>query len=116
MRLILVRHGQTDSNVARALDTEAPGADLTDLGREQADELATALGDEPVDAVYASHLVRSRRTAAPLAAKLGLPVEVREGVREIRAGELEMRSDEDSVRVYLETVLRWIEGETALRM
>ena len=37
MRLILIRHGQTHSNVAHALDTTVPGADLTDLGREQAD-------------------------------------------------------------------------------
>ena len=36
-RLHLVRHGQTPSNVAGALDTALPGAPLTELGREQAE-------------------------------------------------------------------------------
>src|SRR5665811_2544112 len=36
MRLILGRHGQTGSNISRALDTTEPGPDLTDLGPAQA--------------------------------------------------------------------------------
>ena len=32
MRLILVRHGQTPSNIERLLDTGAPGPGLTELG------------------------------------------------------------------------------------
>ena len=43
MRLFLVRHGQTHANVARQLDTAVPGVDLTDTGREQAQELADRL-------------------------------------------------------------------------
>ena len=35
-RLVLVRHGQSHGNVERRLDTRPPGAELTDLGREQA--------------------------------------------------------------------------------
>ena len=34
--LILLRHGQTTSNVDRLLDTRLPGAALTELGQEQA--------------------------------------------------------------------------------
>lgn len=34
--LILLRHGQTTSNVDRKLDTLVPGAPLTQLGEEQA--------------------------------------------------------------------------------
>nr|WP_284288846.1 histidine phosphatase family protein [Angustibacter aerolatus] len=89
MRLILVRHGQTPSNVQRLLDTAVPGADLTDLGRQQAERVPTGLADEPVEAVYASTLVRTQQTAGPLAAALGLDVQVRDGLREITAGDLE---------------------------
>ena len=53
MRLILIRHGQTSSNVADLLDTGEPGADLTELGREQAAVLPQSLAGEEVDAVYA---------------------------------------------------------------
>jgi len=43
MRLILIRHGQTVSNVGGLLDTAHPGADLTPLGRQQAGSLVTTL-------------------------------------------------------------------------
>ena len=35
MRLILVRHGQTSSNVGHHLDTAAPGADLLPMVKPQ---------------------------------------------------------------------------------
>ena len=40
MRLLLVRHGQTMSNVDRVLDTKVPGAPLTEEGRAQASAFA----------------------------------------------------------------------------
>ena len=42
-RLVLVRHGQSLSNVERRLDTRPPGRELTDLGREQARTFAREL-------------------------------------------------------------------------
>ena len=36
MRLLLLRHGQTESNVIGALDTAVPGAPLNELGLRQA--------------------------------------------------------------------------------
>lgn len=111
MRLLLVRHGQTSSNVDHLLDTAVPGADLTDLGREQAAALVELLAPEGVQAVTASTLVRTRQTAAPLADHLGLVVGVDDGLREIEAGDLEMRGDEDSVRRYLAVVAAWLEGD-----
>jgi broad specificity phosphatase PhoE len=116
MRLILVRHGQTSSNVAGLLDTDEPGAGLTGLGLEQAAALPDVLRDESIEVLYASTLVRTQQTAAPLASFLGLEVRVREGVREVRAGTLEMRGDETSVQVYLETTFAWSSGDVHVRM
>src|SRR5688500_9156051 len=45
---------------------------LTDVGRARADALARALGDSGVKAIYTSQYVRTRATAEPLAARLGL--------------------------------------------
>ena len=42
-----MRHGQTHGNVARRLDTLPPGAELTDLGREQARTFARGLPRRP---------------------------------------------------------------------
>ncbi|GAA3381652.1 histidine phosphatase family protein [Cryptosporangium minutisporangium] len=116
MRLILIRHGQTPSNVAHLLDTAVPGPGLTELGHEQAAALPEVLADEDIDAIYVSTLVRTHLTAAPLAAARGLQPLVRDGLREVAAGDLEMRSDEDAVHTYLTTLFGWSQGDLELRM
>jgi len=111
MRLTLVRHGQTPSNVRGLLDTGAPGPGLTALGEEQADALPAFLADPAIERIYVSRLIRTHLTAAPLLARRGLaPVEL-PGVHEVEAGSLEMRGDEAAVRQYLETAFSWGIGE-----
>ncbi|MEY9995676.1 broad specificity phosphatase PhoE [Streptomyces sp. V4I8] len=108
MRLLLVRHGQTPSNVDHLLDTGVPGAGLTALGEQQAAVLPEALADEDIEAVYASTLIRTQLTAAPLAAARGL---------EVFAGDLEMvRGDTEQGVLYMRTVFAWAAGDTGLRM
>ncbi|WP_449373586.1 histidine phosphatase family protein [Arthrobacter psychrolactophilus] len=115
MRLILIRHGQTSSNIGHHLDTREPGANLTDLGHEQAQALPAVLEGTTIEAIYASTLLRTQQTAAPLAAALGLEVNVRAGLREISAGTLEMANDDASIEAYLSVALGWAEGsENAL--
>lgn len=93
MRLILIRHGETDCNVAHQLDTAYPGAPLNENGLAQAEALVEAIAHEPIDALYASTLTRAQQTAAPLAASRGLEVAVVDGIQEIAAGVEEMSDD-----------------------
>ena len=116
MRLLLIRHGQTPGNVLGQLDTAHPGPGLTPLGAEQAAALADSLGSQPIDALYASTLVRTQLTAEPLSYARGLDIEVRPGLHEIEAGRLESRSDRDSIRRYLETVYAWGLGDLGVAM
>ncbi|MEU1400821.1 histidine phosphatase family protein [Streptomyces sp. NPDC005728] len=117
MRLLLVRHGQIPSNVDHLLDTAVPGPGLTPLGERQAAALPRALAGEDIEALYASTLIRTRLTAAPLAAARGLEVIVRAGIREVSAGDLEMRpGDSPEGRQYMRTVFAWAAGDTALRI
>lgn len=111
MRLILIRHGQTPSNVIGALDTGRPGPGLTSLGALQAAAIPAALADEAIDAVYISPLTRTGLTAAPLAAARGLTPEVVEGLEEISAGRWEMRSDREAVQAYVGAARRWLTGD-----
>lgn len=111
MRLLLIRHGQTPNNVAGALDTGFPGAVLTPLGQAQAEALPEALLDVELAGLYASRLVRTQLTAAPLAADRGLEVVVTPGLEEIAAAEYEMRTDEEAVQAYVECVAGWMAGE-----
>jgi probable phosphoglycerate mutase len=117
VRLLLVRHGQTVANLDYLLDTAYPGTELTELGERQAAALPQTLADEDIAAVYASPLTRTRRTAAPLAAARGVDVLVRDGLREVFAGDLEMLpgGSEEGQR-YLRTVVAWMNGDTGLRM
>lgn len=111
MRLLLIRHGQTPSNVAGALDTARPGAGLTPLGNAQAAAIPSVLDAEELDGLYASVLTRTQLTGRPLAVARGLDVEVREGLEEISAGDFEMRSDGDAVQAYVEAGWRWVNGD-----
>lgn len=82
--LILVRHGQTQTNAeGRLLGRADPP--LTELGRRQAATLAAAVG--PVDRVVSSPLARARETAAVF----GAPVEIDERWIEVDYGEYEGR-------------------------
>lgn len=116
MRLYLARHGQTSSNVNKALDTAVPGADLTDLGQSQARELATRLEGEKIDTIYTSNLVRTHQTAAPLAERLGITPIEDERFGEVQAGEWEMLADELSMNSYIEVGKQWLTGNLTERM
>lgn len=93
MRLILIRHGETQSNVDRLLDTAHPGAPLTERGLLQAHDLAEAMTHEDIDALFVSTLTRAQQTAVPLSEQRGLEAIVIDGVHEIPAGVEEMNSD-----------------------
>ncbi|TAM64207.1 MAG: histidine phosphatase family protein [Mycobacterium sp.] len=83
----LVRHGQSEANAASRIDTAVPGAALTALGQQQARNVANVLAAKgPVAAIFASQLIRTQQTAAPLAAMLGMNVQVLPGLNEIDAG------------------------------
>lgn len=116
MRLLLIRHGQTSSNVKQLLDTAVPGPGLTNLGIRQAAAVPEALAEEKIGAIFASSQTRAQQTGAPLAEAFGLQVEVRDGVREITAGDLEMAGDEASVVHYISTIIAWIDDDRELRV
>ncbi len=111
MRLILVRHAETPGNVAGSLDTAPPGPGLTDRGQVQADALVDRFRDEPIDAIWSSGHLRAQLTAAPLAAHRGLTPIVRPALGEFSAGDLEGRSDEAALQVFLGVMHAWIAGD-----
>jgi glucosyl-3-phosphoglycerate phosphatase len=68
MRLLLVRHGQSEWNAGRILQGQADIA-LSALGREQADALAPAIAGLKPCRAMTSDLIRASETAA----RLGFP-------------------------------------------
>ena len=81
MKLHLVRHGHYPL-LNQALGGRAPHA-LSPLGQAQAAALARVFAQRPIAAVIASPVTRAMQTAAPIADRLGLPVEPDECFSEI---------------------------------
>jgi probable phosphoglycerate mutase len=116
MKLLLIRHGQTPGNVLGQLDTAHPGPGLTELGERQAEAMARSLANEPIGALYASTLIRTQITAAPLGKLHSLDVTVLDGLHEIEAGALEKLTDHESHKRYMGTVFAWAAGDLDVRM
>ncbi len=66
MRLILVRHGESEWNRIGRYQGQAD-ASLSELGLQQADALAHRLKSEQIDSIYTSPLQRARKTAEAIA-------------------------------------------------
>lgn len=110
MRLLLVRHGESEWNALGRLQGQADPP-LSELGRRQAAHVAARLCDEGVDVIVSSDLERARETAAPLARIVGLEVEPREDLREVDLGSWTGVSREQVVRDAPELWRRWrVEG------
>jgi probable phosphoglycerate mutase len=87
-RLYLVRHGATQLT-AEDRFAGAVGVELSDEGRWQAARLGERIRHEAIVAVYASPLSRTLETARIAAGPMDLPIETRDGLREIGHGRWE---------------------------
>ncbi|WP_432990334.1 histidine phosphatase family protein [Dactylosporangium sp. CA-233914] len=87
--LHLVRHGESEWNVARRLQGQTPYVPLTPRGHRQARATAEALRGTAARAVYTSDLLRARQTAEHIADVLDVPIRLRPDLRERCYGRLE---------------------------
>jgi isoleucyl-tRNA synthetase/bisphosphoglycerate-dependent phosphoglycerate mutase len=87
-----VRHGEAGHNVGRFYNSEAPGVDLTDNGKKQAEAAGEFLSSQKVDIIYCSPLARTIQTAQAIADKTGAKVIIDERLREVGSGEHERKS------------------------
>jgi len=88
MRLVLVRHGETEHNRGRVTLGRAD-VPLNELGRRQAEAVAAAVARYAPDAVYSSPLARALDTARAVGAACGCEVLVEPALIEMDVGELE---------------------------
>jgi len=89
VRVILVRHGETDWNKIRRIQGGGSDTQLNERGEQQAESLAFRLSQERIQAIYSSALHRALDTAQAIAGYHQLEVEIEPSLNEISAGELE---------------------------
>ena len=105
-RIVAVRHGETDWNAALRIQGHTDIA-LNARGRWQAQQLAGALADEGLHAVYSSDLQRAHDTAEAVATRIGLVVQQEIGLRERHFGRFEGLSFTEIETRWPEDGLRW---------
>lgn len=109
MRLLLVRHGQSEWNASRRLQGQAD-IELSELGRSQADALRPIIEGIGPCRTIASDLKRVRETAMRIGAEA--PRFTR-GLREIDVGDWAGRSIGDIIAENEEAYLGWRAGTTS---
>jgi probable phosphoglycerate mutase len=90
--LLLIRHGENDYSKRGRFAGRLSGVHLNEHGRGQAGDLAAALGQIPMKAVYSSPLERAIETAEPIARARHLKVQLEPGLLESDIGRWQGKS------------------------
>src|SRR4051812_6446915 len=105
-RLYLVRHGATQLT-AEDKFSGSIGVDLSDEGREQAQQLAVRLADDEIAAVFCSPLSRTMETARIVAGPHNLIPLPYDGLREINHGHWEGMTRKEVEAKFAEEYASW---------
>lgn len=90
--LLLIRHGENEYVKTGKMAGRLPGVHLNQRGRQQAADLAEALKDVPLKAIYSSPLERAMETAEPLTAGRKLEIQLRPDLMDNDIGKWQGRS------------------------
>ncbi len=109
--LTLIRYAETEGNSSGGvIDTTPPGPSLTPVGVQQASALANRLKAEKYDGIYASQLVRTQQTAAPMSKTMNEPVNVLPGLDEVGAGWYDGGPTDRADATFMVAPKAWVEG------
>jgi broad specificity phosphatase PhoE len=116
LKLILVRHGETYWNKERRVQGGDSDIELNDTGSEQARKVAAFLKNEPIAAILSSPLQRAIATAEVIASHHQLPVEVDQGLRELKVGELEGMPVSNLTTTFSQFLMQWWQNGGAMKL
>ncbi|WP_427339678.1 alpha-ribazole phosphatase [Caloranaerobacter sp. DY30410] len=115
MKLILVRHGETQANIDKLYSgwTDFP---LTDRGKEQVKNLLEILSKENIDTIYSSPLSRALVTAEIISKHIGKKIYVSEKLKEMNFGIFEGKSYKEISETYHLEWEKWINDNIKYRI
>jgi broad specificity phosphatase PhoE len=107
LTIYFLRHGETAaSRTGGYCGTLDP--DLTPEGYQMAEDFADAYKSLPWVAVFSSPLRRAVATAKPLCEATEIPMQLKEGLREIAYGQWEGKTPEEVNREFHDDYVRWL--------
>ncbi len=116
MRLIIIRHGESEWNRVGRYQGQAD-APLSALGIQQADALANRLRTETFAAIYTSPLQRAARTAAAVARfHPAVPLREEQALLEIHHGEWQGLLTEEVTARFGDGLREWRQHPTRAQM
>ena len=113
--IILVRHGETEWNVAEVFRGQID-IDLNEAGVKQAELLASYLSTSTIEAIYSSPLKRALKTAEIIANPHKLKVNVEPDLIDFNFGRWQGLSHEAVKEKYRELHTTWITHPEQVRM
>jgi len=91
-KVTVLRHAESEGNLAPIYQGEVPGTDLTKEGKKQAKIAGKDLKDGGVAVIYSSPLARAKQTADLISKQTGAKVIIDERLREISFGKYEKKT------------------------
>jgi len=116
LKLILVRHGETYWNKQRIVQGGDSDIELNDTGLEQARKIGAFLKSEPIIAIISSPLKRAIATAEAVANRHKLSVEIDQGLRELRVGDLEGISLSNLSTTFSQFLMQWWQDKGSTKL
>ena len=116
VRVILVRHGETECNRLRRIQGGNSDVPLNEKGEQQAESLALRLKAEEIQGIYSSPLRRSLDTAQAIAKHHRVEVKLEPDLKELNLGELEGIKIDDLGMSFSELLITSRQGESLPRV
>lgn len=112
--IFIVRHGQTDYNLKRIVQGRGVNSHLNDTGRQQAKAFFNYFKTTPLDAIYASNLIRTYQTVQNFE-QLGYKISKHPELDEIDWGIHEGKRPSKAQKTeFRHVVTQWTKGEIHL--
>jgi broad specificity phosphatase PhoE len=93
MKIFLIRHGESIANAKGIHQGQRYDVGLSEKGKEQAKKLAERLGNEKIEAIYASDLKRAHETAEEINKPHKLKIILDKRLREFDTGDWTDKED-----------------------
>jgi broad specificity phosphatase PhoE len=124
LKIYFLRHGETEYSKQGAF-CGAIDPELTVEGSQMAEAFAVAYRSISWAGIYVSPMKRTITTAKPLCDALGIPMQIKNGLREIAYGDWENQEQANVKQHYEQDYIRWLtepawnpptNGETAVQV